>query len=274
MRLIYEFGANAIIFAAFISPITVSVAAEQLPTCPGKHPPVELPQAMQANFKKVYCGRNVSVCDRRWGNFSLLYSMIAKDERLTSIPLVSTVMATVMTETFSKDLAPDTVEFPPNKNKVLPQYWIKDPVTHMTYQGRGWGQLTHADRYKWVGKQIGMGDKLYKNPSLALRPDISYKVLVGGLLYGWHEQYRKNEDGQQLIPTVPIRITDFIAPLKVDYMAARTATNANCDHRTCKDRYVEGKGFIPLDKYITRGEDFRGYAMYVEKWLCSSDQLY
>jgi hypothetical protein len=93
-------------------------------------------------------------------------------------------------------------------------------------------------------------------------------VLVGGLLNGWHEQYRKNEKGQEMHSAIPIRITDFIGPQTVDYIAARTATNANCDHRICKDRYVEGKGFIPPDNYVTKGVVFRDYAMFVEKGLC------
>ena len=46
------------------------------------------------------------------------------------------------------------------------------------YYGRGFIQLTHADNYRAIGQRIGMGDALVKNPALALRPDISAKILA------------------------------------------------------------------------------------------------
>jgi len=46
------------------------------------------------------------------------------------------------------------------------------------YFGRGFIQLTHDYNYKEIGKMIGMGDKLYKNPQLALDPTISAKILA------------------------------------------------------------------------------------------------
>lgn len=46
------------------------------------------------------------------------------------------------------------------------------------YFGRGFIQLTHLRNYMRLGKRIGLGEKLAKNPQLALRPDISAKILA------------------------------------------------------------------------------------------------
>lgn len=46
------------------------------------------------------------------------------------------------------------------------------------YYGRGYIQLTHDYNYKDIGKKIGLGDKLYTNPELALRPDIAADILA------------------------------------------------------------------------------------------------
>ncbi len=44
--------------------------------------------------------------------------------------------------------------------------------------GRGFIQITHLRNYKEIGKRIGLGDKLVKNPDLALQPEIAAKVLA------------------------------------------------------------------------------------------------
>lgn len=46
------------------------------------------------------------------------------------------------------------------------------------YFGRGYIQLTHDYNYKDIGKKIGLGDELYKNPELALKPEIASKILA------------------------------------------------------------------------------------------------
>lgn len=46
------------------------------------------------------------------------------------------------------------------------------------YFGRGFIQLTHAENYQKIGQRIGLGNALVKNPQLALRPDISAKILA------------------------------------------------------------------------------------------------
>lgn len=46
------------------------------------------------------------------------------------------------------------------------------------YYGRGYIQLTHDYNYKQIGQRIGLGDNLYRNPDLALEPEISAKILA------------------------------------------------------------------------------------------------
>jgi len=46
------------------------------------------------------------------------------------------------------------------------------------YYGRGYIQLTHDYNYKQMGQRIGLGDSLYRNPDLALDPEISARILA------------------------------------------------------------------------------------------------
>ncbi len=46
------------------------------------------------------------------------------------------------------------------------------------YFGRGFIQLTHLRNYRSMGERIGVGDKLVKNPELALNPEISARILA------------------------------------------------------------------------------------------------
>jgi predicted chitinase/LysM repeat protein len=46
------------------------------------------------------------------------------------------------------------------------------------YYGRGFIQLTHDYNYREIGRRIGLGDELVKNPDLALDPKVSAKILA------------------------------------------------------------------------------------------------
>lgn len=46
------------------------------------------------------------------------------------------------------------------------------------YFGRGFIQITHLRNYRQIGRRIGLGDKLVKNPDLALDPQIAAKILA------------------------------------------------------------------------------------------------
>lgn len=49
------------------------------------------------------------------------------------------------------------------------------------YKGRGFVQLTGRDNYAKHGKEIGLGDKLVKNPELANDPKVAAKLLASFL---------------------------------------------------------------------------------------------
>ncbi|MGI0488546.1 glycoside hydrolase family 19 protein [Pantanalinema rosaneae CENA516] len=66
----------------------------------------------------------------------------------------------------------------------IPDYAKVDPVTGKSYFGRGLVQITHADNYKKLGQALGMGMALYYNPSLALDPEISVKIMFKGMVDG------------------------------------------------------------------------------------------
>ncbi len=84
------------------------------------------------------------------------------------------------------------------------RYWLTG------YYGRGYVQLTWDRNYKNVGKGLGMGDQLFKNPAMALDPAIAYKVMSYGMRKGTFT-------GKKL--------ADYISGDKCDYMNARRIIN-------------------------------------------------
>ncbi len=70
------------------------------------------------------------------------------------------------------------------KHLIVLPYHLPDPVTGHVYYGRGYVQLTWAVNYKKLGAAIGMGDALYRNPDLVLKPEIASKVLFVGMIKG------------------------------------------------------------------------------------------
>lgn len=61
-------------------------------------------------------------------------------------------------------------------------YAAPDPVTGHSYFGRGDTQVTHASNYKKMGAALGI--PLYENPSMALDPYWSARIMVTGMMRG------------------------------------------------------------------------------------------
>jgi putative chitinase len=61
-------------------------------------------------------------------------------------------------------------------------YGRPDPVTGKRYYGRGDVQLTHKENYARAGRLVGLD--LVDAPDLALRPDVSARILVEGMAQG------------------------------------------------------------------------------------------
>jgi putative chitinase len=63
------------------------------------------------------------------------------------------------------------------------------------FYGRGLAQLTHEANYKKAGEKLGVD--LVGNPKLALRKDISAKILIMGSMLGW---FRGDSQGRHSLP--------------------------------------------------------------------------
>jgi len=67
----------------------------------------------------------------------------------------------------------------------LSEDWRKNNLKYYPWYGRGDVQLTWRTNYLRADKELGLCGSLAANPELALRPDISAKVMVMGMEEGW-----------------------------------------------------------------------------------------
>jgi hypothetical protein len=72
-------------------------------------------------------------------------------------------------------------------------------------------QITHGYNYERVGKAIGLDRQLYDDPSLALRLDVSVKILMVGMVDGLFTSKR---------------LSDYFNPTKTDWTNSRRIINA------------------------------------------------
>jgi putative chitinase len=61
-------------------------------------------------------------------------------------------------------------------------YGHPDPVTKLSYYGRGYVQLTWVYNYQRIGDLIGVD--LYHSPERAMEPDIAAKIMTRGMIDG------------------------------------------------------------------------------------------
>lgn len=94
--------------------------------------------------------------------------------------------------------------------KITRNYALPHPNGH-SYFGRGLVQITHGYNYERLGQAIGLGRRLYDEPSLALDLDIAVKIMfvgmVGGLFTGK-------------------KLSDYFNDTKTDWINARRIINA------------------------------------------------
>jgi hypothetical protein len=67
------------------------------------------------------------------------------------------------------------------------RYWLSG------FYGRGKVQTTWEDKYRAIGKLLGVGDMFVKNPDLLLENEWAYEAMVAGMSHGI---YRKDGRGQ------------------------------------------------------------------------------
>lgn len=70
------------------------------------------------------------------------------------------------------------------RGRIKRNYAKIDPKTGKSYFGRGHVQLTWDYNYKRMGKELGMENKVYTNPDLALHPDTSVAIMSEGMIKG------------------------------------------------------------------------------------------
>lgn len=103
-------------------------------------------------------------------NITLLVSELKK-ENIETPRVIAYAIATMGHETW--------YTFKPIKENNGPAHAIQYGYSGgENYYGRGYIQLTHDFNYLIYGQRIGMGDKLVKNPELALQPDIAARLFV------------------------------------------------------------------------------------------------
>lgn len=70
------------------------------------------------------------------------------------------------------------------RGRIKRNYATIDKKTGKAYFGRGHVQLTWDFNYKRMGKELGLEDKVYTNPDLALHPDTSVAIMAEGMIKG------------------------------------------------------------------------------------------
>lgn len=70
------------------------------------------------------------------------------------------------------------------RGRIKRNYAKIDKKTGKSYFGRGHVQLTWDFNYKRMGKELGLKDKVYTNPDLALHPDTSVAIMSEGMIKG------------------------------------------------------------------------------------------
>ena len=97
-------------------------------------------------------------------------------------------------------------------------YGIPDPITGYAYYGRGYVQLTWKNNYILLGNVLGVD--LVNNPTLALDPQIAYKVMSYGMRAG---------------AFTGVGLDNYITDAATDYFNARRIVNGTDQAQSVAD---------------------------------------
>ena len=100
----------------------------------------------------------------------------------------------------------------PPHAKATPDY-LKAAGSELAFYGRGYVQLTWWANYAKNGAAVGLGLELLFTPDRALEPDIAYRIMSDGMLYGVGYANRH-------------RLQHYIYASRTDYAGARAIVNA------------------------------------------------
>lgn len=71
--------------------------------------------------------------------------------------------------------------------------WRKKHLAYYPWYGRGDVQLTWKRNYERADEELSLGGALVADPDLALRPDVSARVMVHGMEAGWFTNKRLSD---------------------------------------------------------------------------------
>ncbi|MFT6910395.1 MAG: hypothetical protein ACJAS1_007124 [Oleiphilaceae bacterium] len=167
---------------------------------------------------KIFFKQYYGLTTTKGEDLSGFFEKIKQDSNITSFGWAAYMLATAYHET-TFSFKPKSESGKGNGHRYSKVYDVKDvkgirgkpgAIYKNVYYGRGYVQLTWDKNYKILGKALGIGDKLYINPDLALDPDIAYNITSLGM-----------RDG---IFTTK-KLSDYITANKVDYLNARRIIN-------------------------------------------------
>lgn len=166
---------------------------------------------MDASWKKNQCKEKLAVPglnDKQIKALEVVLSYIDADEKIQDIRWAAYMLATFWHETAGTFQS--IAEYGKGKGRKYGEPVEYDGVLRV-YYGRGFVQLTHLGNFLKMGKELGLGDKLARDPDLLLRDyELSYKVSSVGMVKGLFT-------GKKL--------SDYINGDKCDYFNARRIIN-------------------------------------------------
>ncbi|MFM0341984.1 hypothetical protein [Paraburkholderia fungorum] len=261
--------APVIVTAVWAAQSPTVQATVRAPLCKVEQARENPAESMEEGFRKQFCETAHSKsCDNRWSNARLFLDRALADTRIQDVGTIAYMFGTIYVETGTKDFSPaaDETIWSGNKDK---QY-VKDG-----FYGRGWIQLTYRDKYVKAKKVIG-GDPV-NDPSIVKTPDNAYEILYRGMTEGWVENYRTSPGGAADPKyATPVRLSDFVTPVQVDYDHARAVINANCkkikvgSSWVCSppDVKVAEHHYIPPAASLDSSSAATGAADRMERLLC------
>jgi hypothetical protein len=252
-----------VLFSVFCAPAFAKSEFPRPPLCNLQQAKSEEINALENAFRSKFCNvANSDSCSARWRNGKQFLEMALADARIVDVGTIAYMFGTIYVETGIKHFSPDTKEVigRVNKNKK----YVKDG-----FYGRGWIQLTHADKYRLASRVLGKD--LIRDPDLALEPKNAYEILFQGMTAGWIEVYRTSVNGA-VDREVPIKLSDFVSANEVNYDLARAVIDANCKKAAgkCSPPNIEHhKGlFIPPADSLDAGWKAATAATKMEQILC------
>jgi putative chitinase len=170
---------------------------------------LDSPTFVVTYFEQFDCGYDKKVENA----LKSLLAFVASDPAIKHRSWAAYIFATVLTEC-GPNFVPieergklpyfDRYDKPP----LSTQLGNKLPGDGFMYRGRGYCQITGRGHYERFGKRLSLN--LIDSPDLALRPDISYRIMSDGMVHGLF---------------TGVSLSNYLTEAKKDYSNARRIIN-------------------------------------------------